>query len=53
MAEDNRWREQEMRYNELAFSERLTWKGVGHVVDGEWTVRWGKIPHKRKGAHAG
>jgi hypothetical protein len=30
----------EMSYNGLAFSGRLTWKGVGHMAGGEWMAIW-------------
>ena len=33
---------QEMRYNGHVFSGRLTWKGAGHMVGGEWMMRWGR-----------
>jgi len=40
MMEGNKRRGQEMSYNGLAFSGRLTWRGVGHMASGEWMVRW-------------
>jgi hypothetical protein len=45
MAEGNKRRGQGMRYNGHIFSGRLTWKGAGHLVGGEWTMRWGEGPH--------
>jgi hypothetical protein len=42
MAEGNKRRGQEMRYNGHTFSGRLTWKGVEHVAGGEWMMIWTK-----------
>jgi hypothetical protein len=29
-----------MRYNGHTLSGRLAWKGVEHVVGGQWMMRW-------------
>jgi hypothetical protein len=40
MAEGNKRRGQEMRYNGHSLSGRFTWKGAGHMVGIEWMMIW-------------
>jgi hypothetical protein len=44
VTEDDTWRKTsggrgKTRDNELAFGERLTWKGAGHMASNKWMMR--------------